>query len=38
MASLPAATWLRFGLWLALGLLVYGFYSRRRSTLSTLTP
>jgi APA family basic amino acid/polyamine antiporter len=38
MASLPAATWLRFGLWLALGLLVYGFYSRRRSSLSAITP
>jgi APA family basic amino acid/polyamine antiporter len=38
MASLPAATWLRFGLWLALGLLVYGSYSRRRSSLSAITP
>jgi APA family basic amino acid/polyamine antiporter len=34
MASLPAATWWRFVAWLVLGLAIYAFYSRRRSTLS----
>jgi APA family basic amino acid/polyamine antiporter len=31
MAGLPAITWLRFFVWLGIGLLVYGFYSRKRS-------
>ena len=31
MAGLPAITWVRFFIWLALGLLVYFFYSRKRS-------
>jgi APA family basic amino acid/polyamine antiporter len=34
MASLPLVTWLRFGVWLALGLLIYFTYSRRHSTLA----
>jgi APA family basic amino acid/polyamine antiporter len=33
-AQLPAVTWLRFGLWLGLGLLVYFGYSRRHSALA----
>lgn len=31
MAGLPAKTWLRFFLWLVVGLVVYVFYSRKRS-------
>jgi len=31
MAGLPAKTWLRFFSWLIVGLLVYFFYSRKRS-------
>ena len=34
MASLPLVTWLRFGVWLALGLLIYFTYSRRHSALA----
>ncbi len=33
MLSLPAVTWLRFGLWLLLGLAIYFLYSRRHSLL-----
>jgi basic amino acid/polyamine antiporter, APA family len=31
MASLPPITWLRLLIWLAVGLIVYAFYSRRHS-------
>jgi APA family basic amino acid/polyamine antiporter len=31
MASLPRATWLRFGAWLAIGLAIYALYGRRHS-------
>jgi len=34
MASLPAATWIAFTLWMALGLATYFLYSRQRSTLN----
>jgi APA family basic amino acid/polyamine antiporter len=35
MAGLPAKTWLRFFVWLAVGLVVYVFYSRKRSEFYT---
>jgi APA family basic amino acid/polyamine antiporter len=31
MMGLTVITWLRFVIWLALGLLIYVFYSRHRS-------
>jgi APA family basic amino acid/polyamine antiporter len=31
MAGLPIITWMRFFIWLGIGLLVYFFYSRHRS-------
>ncbi|MEK7240342.1 MAG: amino acid permease [Gemmatimonadota bacterium] len=33
MAFLPSTTWLRLGLWMALGLLIYFFYGRHHSKL-----
>ncbi|AWK75130.1 amino acid permease [Rhodococcus oxybenzonivorans] len=36
--SLPWETWLRFGIWLILGLLVYFFYSRTHSKLESNEP
>ena len=36
MASLPGVTWLRFGVWLLIGLALYAFYGRRHSRLATL--
>ena len=36
--SLPWMTWLRFGLWLALGLAIYFVYSRHHSALATHNP
>jgi APA family basic amino acid/polyamine antiporter len=34
MLNLPADTWLRFGIWMAFGLVVYFTYSRRHSRLN----
>jgi APA family basic amino acid/polyamine antiporter len=34
MLNLPAETWLRFGVWMALGVVVYFAYGRRRSLLA----
>jgi APA family basic amino acid/polyamine antiporter len=31
MSGLPIITWFRFFIWLGIGLLIYGFYSRHRS-------
>jgi APA family basic amino acid/polyamine antiporter len=31
MLNLPALTWERFGIWMALGMVVYAFYGHRRS-------
>ncbi|MFC0450440.1 amino acid permease [Rhodococcus jostii] len=36
--SLPWETWLRFGVWLILGLIVYFFYSRKHSKLENPDP
>jgi basic amino acid/polyamine antiporter, APA family len=33
MAQLPAVTWLRFGIWLVVGLIIYAAYSRSHSRL-----
>jgi APA family basic amino acid/polyamine antiporter len=38
MAELPLVTWIRFGIWLALGLVVYFFYSIRHSELRKPAP
>jgi APA family basic amino acid/polyamine antiporter len=37
MVSLPLVTWLRFGIWLALGLVIYAGYSYRHSKLSAVS-
>ena len=34
MFSLPAENWLRLGIWLALGLIIYFAYSRHHSVLA----
>jgi APA family basic amino acid/polyamine antiporter len=34
MLGLPRVTWVRFGLWLLIGLAIYFLYSRRRSTIA----
>ncbi|MDX1428754.1 MAG: amino acid permease [Rhodothermales bacterium] len=34
MLGLPATTWIRFGVWLAIGLVIYAVYSRRHSVLA----
>ena len=34
MASLPGVTWLRFGVWLLIGLAIYACYGRRHSRLA----
>ncbi|HSW13655.1 MAG TPA: amino acid permease [Solimonas sp.] len=38
MLSLPAATWLRFGLWMLLGLALYFLHARRHSHLGRPCP
>ncbi|MFE2286623.1 amino acid permease [Streptomyces sp. NPDC059443] len=38
MYSLPAATWIAFGVWMAVGLVVYFLYGIRRSRLATAEP
>jgi APA family basic amino acid/polyamine antiporter len=38
MASLPAITWLRFAIWLGIGMGVYFGYSRTRSLLAREQP
>ncbi len=35
MLSLPVATWIAFGIWMASGMAVYFFYSRSRSVLAS---
>ncbi len=35
MLNLPAATWIRFAVWMAVGLAVYSLYSARHSRLTT---
>jgi amino acid transporter len=34
MFSLPAANWLRLGIWMAVGMLIYLFYGRHRSVMA----
>ncbi len=38
MKNLPLATWIRFGVWLAVGLLLYFLYGYRKSRLGQATP
>lgn len=35
MLQLPAVTWIRFGIWLAVGLVFYFLYGYRHSALRT---
>ncbi len=35
MLNLPAATWIRFGIWMVLGFVVYFIHGRRHSRLAT---
>jgi APA family basic amino acid/polyamine antiporter len=35
IASLPITTWVRFGIWMAIGLILYFGYSRRHSRLAS---
>jgi APA family basic amino acid/polyamine antiporter len=38
MASLTLENWIRFFVWLAIGLVIYFLYSKKRSTLGSSTP
>jgi APA family basic amino acid/polyamine antiporter len=38
MATLPATTWVRFGIWLLLGVVIYFVYGRRNSLLQQGRP
>jgi APA family basic amino acid/polyamine antiporter len=38
MTGLTVITWLRFVIWLAIGLVIYCFYSRKRSSLRVVNP
>jgi APA family basic amino acid/polyamine antiporter len=38
MGSLAAVTWAVFGVWMAVGLVVYFVYGQRRSRLATPAP
>lgn len=38
MLNLPDATWIRFGVWMAIGLVVYGLYGARRSRVGSAGP
>lgn len=36
MVNLPLVTWLRFGIWMAIGILIYFAYSYRHSALASV--
>jgi APA family basic amino acid/polyamine antiporter len=38
MFSLPGENWLRLFVWLAIGMLIYGFYGRKHSIMRQLEP
>ena len=38
MAGLPMITWMRFFVWLIIGLVIYFFYSRKRSEFVRRAP